>query len=284
MSVAAPAAVSASAPSRRRVELAYTASLLLGEAILLIILAKLVPRIVAYDAGETLSVWAVAGALGLGFLVSRWLGSRELSMKARFWWGLIITLVALQIIGSADLSESARIWNMSWLLELGKPSSAVWREVVVLEDGTTHAWRDRPALCGLDADSDLVPRRRAGLGRPDGTRIQQLRRRWIDLARPCVGAGRQRRRGRSRPRSWHPLGRRWAADRRAEDGRQLRPGPESGVRPNGRFGRGHLGGDGDRCGALPADRHRRRWVDRRFRESSSRCWTRLVWRSARSLR
>lgn len=137
MSVAAPAAVSATAPSRRRVELAYTVSLLLGEAILLIILAKLVPRIVAYDAGETLSVWAVAGALGLGFLVSRWLGSRELSMKARFWWGLIITLIALQIIGSADLSESARIWNMSWLLELGKPSSAVWREVVVLEDGTT---------------------------------------------------------------------------------------------------------------------------------------------------
>lgn len=134
MSVADAAVVSA--PPRRRVELVYTASLLAGEVILLIILAKLIPRLVAYDAGETLSVWAVAGTLGLGFLVSRWLGRRELSMKQRFWWGLLITLVALQIIGSADLSESARIWNMSWLLELGRPSSPVWREVVLLEDGT----------------------------------------------------------------------------------------------------------------------------------------------------
>ena len=135
MSAAVAAAVSA--PSRRRVELVYTASLLLGEALLLIVLAKLIPRLVSYDAGETLSIWAVGGTLGLGFLVSRWLGGRELSMKQRFWWGLLLTLVALQIIGSVDLSESARIWNMSWVLELGRPSSAVWREVVVLEDGTT---------------------------------------------------------------------------------------------------------------------------------------------------
>ena len=130
-------AVAVSATPRRRVELVYTASLLAGEAILLIILAKLIPRLVAYDAGETLSVWAVAGTLGLGFFVSRWLGRRELSLKQRFWWGLLLTLVALQIIGSVDLSESARIWNMSWLLELGRPSSPVWREVVLLEDGST---------------------------------------------------------------------------------------------------------------------------------------------------
>lgn len=118
-------------------EFAYTASLLFGELLLLIIVAKLVPRLVAYDAGETLSVWAVAGTLGLGFAASRWLGSHELSMKQRFWWGLLITLVALQVIGSADLSETGRIWNMSWLLELGRPSSPVWREVVLLEDGTS---------------------------------------------------------------------------------------------------------------------------------------------------
>ena len=135
MSVAAASV--AAAPSRRRIELAYTASLLLGEAVLLIILAKLIPRLIAYDAGETLSVWAVGGTLALGFLVSRWLGSREFSTKQRFWLGLLTTLIALQIIGSADLSESARVWNMSWLLELGRPSSPVWREVVLLEDGTT---------------------------------------------------------------------------------------------------------------------------------------------------
>jgi len=107
--------------------------------VLLIILAKLIPRLIAYDAGETLSVWAVGGTLGLGFLVSRWLGSQQLSMSQRFWRGLFITLVALQIIGSIDLSESARIWNMSWVLELGRPSSLVWREQVVLEDGTVVA-------------------------------------------------------------------------------------------------------------------------------------------------
>jgi hypothetical protein len=147
MSVAVAAA--ARAPSRKRVELAYTASLLLGEALLLIILAKLIPRLVAYDAGETLSVWAVAGTLGLGFLLSRWLGRREMSNKRRFWLGLFCTLVALQIIGSVDLSESARIWNMSWLLELGRPSSAVWLEVVVLDDGTTRPGEIDQLFAGL---------------------------------------------------------------------------------------------------------------------------------------
>ncbi|MDE2892455.1 MAG: DUF4129 domain-containing protein [Chloroflexota bacterium] len=125
--------------SRERMEWAYTISLLIGEAVLLVLLAKLIPRLISYDAGETLSVWAVGGTLALGFLVSRWLGSRELSMKQRFWWGLGITLVVLQIIGSVDLSEDARIWNMSWVLELGRPSSLVWREQVVLEDGTVIA-------------------------------------------------------------------------------------------------------------------------------------------------
>ncbi len=136
MSAAAAVPAAAVPSSRRRVELAYIASLLLGEAVLLIILAKLVPRLIAGDAGETLSIWAVAGTLGLGFAVSRWLGNRELSMSRRFWLGLLVTLIALQIIGSVDLSESARIWNMSWLLELGRPSSLVWREQVTLADGT----------------------------------------------------------------------------------------------------------------------------------------------------
>ncbi len=137
MSAAAPALTSSA--TRGRMEWAYTVSLLLGEVVLLIVLAKLVPRLIAYDAGETLSVWAVGGTLVLGFFVSRWLGSRELSMKQRFWWGLGTTLIALQIIGSVDLSEDARIWNMSWVLELGRPSSLVWREQVVLEDGTVIA-------------------------------------------------------------------------------------------------------------------------------------------------
>ncbi len=132
------AAVSVARPSStRRIEIAFTASMLFGEILLLIILAKLIPRLMAYDAGETLSVWAVGGTVLLGFGVSRWLGSRELSMSRRFWYGLFFTLVALQVIGSVDLSETARIWNMSWVLELGRPSSAVWRETVVLADGSS---------------------------------------------------------------------------------------------------------------------------------------------------
>ena len=132
------AAVALVAPSStRRIEVAYTAALLLSEIVLWIILAKLLPRIAAYDAGETLSVWAVGGTALLGFAVSRWLGNRDLSMGRRFWLGLLITLIALQIIGSVDLSESARIWNMSWVLELGRPSSAVWRESIPLASGGT---------------------------------------------------------------------------------------------------------------------------------------------------
>ena len=120
----------------RRTEHAYTIALLLAEIILLIILAKMVPRLIAYDAGETLSIWAVGGTVVLGFLVSRWLGNPEFSMKKRFWLGLGITLIAMQVIGSIDLSETARFWNMSWVLELGRPSSLVWREQVMLDDGT----------------------------------------------------------------------------------------------------------------------------------------------------
>ncbi len=125
------------APMGRRAELAFTISLLLGETILLIILAKLLPRVIAYDGGETLSVWAVGGTLLLGFLVSRWLARAELSMSRRFWYGLFTTLIALQVIGSIDLSESARFWNMSWVLELGRPSSPIWREAITLADGST---------------------------------------------------------------------------------------------------------------------------------------------------
>ena len=125
------------AASFRRTETAYLAALLGAEIVLLILLAKLVPRLVAYDAGETLSVWAVAGTVLVGFAVSRWLANPSFTPAQRFWRGLAATLIALQIIGSADLSETARIWDFSWLLELGRPSSYVWNETVTLADGKT---------------------------------------------------------------------------------------------------------------------------------------------------
>ena len=120
---------------RSRMQLAYVASLLLGEAVLLILLAKLIPRLFGGAGGETLSVWAVAGTLLLGFVVSRWLANPQLSGRQRVFRGIAITLISLQIIGAADLSESARIWNMSWLIDLGSPSSGVWRKDGLDETG-----------------------------------------------------------------------------------------------------------------------------------------------------
>ena len=120
---------------RRRMLGAYTASLLLGEVLLLILIAKIIPRLLGGDDGETLSVWAVAGTLVLGFAVSRWLGKPELSGRQRVFAGLGLTVISLQIIGAADLSESARIWDMSWLLDLGSPSSGVWRQDGIDENG-----------------------------------------------------------------------------------------------------------------------------------------------------
>lgn len=130
----APAAVRDAA--RDRMHAAYVAALLLAEAILLIVLVKLLTPLLLPDAAaaETLSVWAVGGALALGFAAARLLGSRELSNRQRIFWGLAITFVALQIIGRADLSESARVWDMSWLIDLGSPSSDVWRQAGALDE------------------------------------------------------------------------------------------------------------------------------------------------------
>lgn len=121
--------------SQERIRTAYVAALLLAEAILLIILAKLVPKLVVDSDAEALSVWAVGGTLALGFAAAHQLGARtEMSARARIFWGLLITFVALQIIGRADLSESARIWDMSWLIDLGSPSSEVWRRDGALDE------------------------------------------------------------------------------------------------------------------------------------------------------
>ena len=129
-----PAAVRDAA--RDRMHAAYIAALLLAEAILLIVLVKLLTPLLIPDAAaaETLSVWAIGGALALGFAAARLLGSRELGNRQRIFWGLAITFVALQIIGRADLSESARVWDMSWLIDLGSPSSDVWRQAGALDE------------------------------------------------------------------------------------------------------------------------------------------------------
>ncbi len=121
--------------TRDRMHAAYVAALLAAEAILLIILVKLIGNLlVPTGFAETLSVWAVGGTLVLGFVAARVLGGRELSTRGRVFWGLAVTFIALQIIGRADLSESARIWDMSWLIDLGSPSSDVWRQAGALDE------------------------------------------------------------------------------------------------------------------------------------------------------
>lgn len=120
--------------ARARIHAAYVIALLLSEAILLIILAKLIPKLIIGDEAEVLSVWAIGGALALGFTLSHALGERELSTRARVLSGLAATVAALQIIGRADLSESAAIWDLSWLIDLGSPSSSVWRQDGALDE------------------------------------------------------------------------------------------------------------------------------------------------------
>lgn len=112
---------------RTRVYRAYVAALLATEIALVVVVAKSVPRVLVDAGGETLSVPAIAGALGLGFLASRWIGARVEGRRNRALLGLLATLVALQIIGRADLSESASVWDMSWIIDLGSPGADVWR-------------------------------------------------------------------------------------------------------------------------------------------------------------
>ena len=120
--------------TRGRMHVAYVAALLLSEALLLIVVAKLIPKLIAGDDAEVLSVWAVAGTLALGFGIAHLLGSRALSGRQRVFWGLLITVIALQIIGRADLAESAAVWDMSWLIDLGRPSSDVWKRAGAIDE------------------------------------------------------------------------------------------------------------------------------------------------------
>ena len=126
---AAPAAVPGAGAARAsaRIYRAYVAALLFTEIALLVIIAKFVPRILVDDDAETLSVWAVGGAVVAGFFVARWLGTRVDSGRNRVLLGLLATFAILQIIGRADLSESATVWDLSWIIDLGTPSSDVFR-------------------------------------------------------------------------------------------------------------------------------------------------------------
>ena len=120
--------------TRGRMHAAYVVTLLLSETLLLIVVAQLIPKLIAGDDAEVLSVWAVAGTLALGFGIAHLLGSRELSGRQRVFWGLLITVIALQIIGRADLAESAAVWDMSWLIDLGRPSSDVWKRAGSIDE------------------------------------------------------------------------------------------------------------------------------------------------------
>ena len=123
VTAAAPAAGAGASRLSARVYRAYVAALLFTEISLLVIIAKFVPRILVGDDAEALSVWAVAGAAGAGFLAARWLGTRVDGGRWRVLLGLFATFVVLQIIGRADLSESATVWDLSWIIDLGTPSS-----------------------------------------------------------------------------------------------------------------------------------------------------------------
>ena len=149
--------VRAAAPGLFRLHTSFVAALLLGEALLLIFVAKLLPRLIAHDAAETPSVWAVGATLVLGFALSRRLSRPGLSTRRRVWTGLAVSLIALQIIARVDLSETATIWDLSWLIDLARPSSDVWREAGAIDEMVSSmvligVWFRGVALGSADLD------------------------------------------------------------------------------------------------------------------------------------
>ena len=111
---------------------ALAVSIVVMEIVLLVVIAALVPKIVGSHA-ETPSPWAVTLTVLLAFGLARWLGAAALTQRRRVLLGLLVTLLALQVIGRADLSESARVWELGWLGDLADPDSGVWRTAGTLD-------------------------------------------------------------------------------------------------------------------------------------------------------
>ncbi len=139
------------------------ASVVLLEGLLLIVVAGVVPRAVGAH-GEIPSGAAVLVLLGAGALYAHRLGEADLPGVRRWLLGVAVSVVALQVVGRVDLSETTQIWSFGWAADVTDPESGAWRgsqhlDHVLSMAVLTFAWFRGVAL----GNSDLGERSLAQL-------------------------------------------------------------------------------------------------------------------------
>ena len=136
-------------------------SIVMLEALLLVVLASLVPRMLGADA-EAPSAWAIVLLVGGAALFSYRLGEAELSGGQRWLLGVAMSVVVLQVVARVDLSETARVWSLEWLREVTDPESGAWRGSERLDHLLSVgmlalAWFRGVALGGADLEERSLP-------------------------------------------------------------------------------------------------------------------------------
>ena len=114
--------------------------------------------------GEIPSAAAVLVLLGGGALYAHRLDEADLPGARRWLLGVAVSVVALQVVGQVDLSETTRIWSFGWAADISDPSSGAWRgsqhlDHVLAMAVLTFAWFRGVAL----GNSDLADRSLAQL-------------------------------------------------------------------------------------------------------------------------
>lgn len=101
-------------------------SIVLMEALLYIVVASLFPKVLGGHA-ETSSAWAILVLTGAAFFTARTLAQSDMTPAKRRLTGALLTVVALQVVARVDLSESLRLWDFGWVVDLGDADSEAWR-------------------------------------------------------------------------------------------------------------------------------------------------------------
>ena len=100
---------------------------LVVEAMPIVVIVAVIGKIPG-NHSETLSAWGVLGLMAVAMFATRWLAQREISNTQRWVLGALLTVVALQIVGRLDLSESLRVWDFGWIGDLSEPDSDAFRK------------------------------------------------------------------------------------------------------------------------------------------------------------
>ena len=100
---------------------------LVVEAMPIVVIVAVIGKIPGNHA-ETLSAWGVLGLMAVAMFATRWLAQRKISNTQRWVLGALLTIVALQVIGRLDLSESLRVWDFGWIGDLSDPDSDAFRK------------------------------------------------------------------------------------------------------------------------------------------------------------